>query len=353
MDGLHHDDAPQARFPFDPIYKALCCHRQTVADMLRGYLAEPAGPLGRDLVDALDLGTLSKLSMEWVTREFRLRRGDQVWRVAFTPAARKRGYPAFMLVNLEFQSRRDGYMALRFLEQGAELYRELRAHGALEEGDPCPVLCILLHNGRSPWTAATAAAELVPLPAALGCVPETPPGMIAFYPWGYFPIDFVAHRATPHVPGSVVSMMIGIEFARGRGDLVGPLWDTARNLEDEELRDTVARWLRRLDEKYNLNLPGLEDLLEMEDKTVLTSRLDETLEGWRRDARADGLEQGLVQQRAMLARQTALRFGAEVADRVAALLEGVGNPERLTAAGELIVSAETGTELTERLAESA
>ena len=122
---------------------------------------------------------------------------------------------------------------------------------------------------------------------------------------------------------------------------------------DEELRDTVARWLRRLDEKYNLNLPGLEDLLEMEDKTVLTSRLDETLEGWRRDARAEGLEQGLVQQRAMLARLTALRFGGEVADRVAALLEGVGNPERLTAAGELIVSAETGTELTERLAESA
>ena len=223
----------------------------------------------------------------------------------------------------------------------------------LEEGDPCPVLCILLHNGRSPWTAATAAAEPVPLPAALGCVPETPPSMIAFYPWGYFPIDFVAHRATPHVPGSVVSMMIGIEFARGRGDLVGPLWDTARNLEDEELRDTMARWLRRLDEKYNLNLPGLEDLLEMEDKTVLTSRLDETLEGWRRDARADGLAQGLVQQRAMLARLTALRFGGEVADRVAALLEGVVDPERLTAAGELIVSAETGTELTERLAESA
>ena len=61
---------------------------------------------------------------------------------------------------------------------------------------------------------------------------------------------------------------------------------------DEELRHTVARWLRRLKGKYNLDLPGLEELLEMEDKTILTSRLDETLEGWRRDAHAEGRQVG-------------------------------------------------------------
>ena len=43
----------------------------------------------------------------------------------------------------------------------------------------------------------------------------------------------------------------------------------------------------------------------------------------------------------------ALRFGREVADRVATLLEGIENPDRLAAAGDVIVSAETGTELTE------
>ena len=46
MNGLHHDDAPQARFPFDPIYKALCCHRQTVADMLRGWPSRSARLVG-------------------------------------------------------------------------------------------------------------------------------------------------------------------------------------------------------------------------------------------------------------------------------------------------------------------
>ena len=147
--------------------------------------------------------------MEWVTREFRQRRGDQVWQVAFTDAGRSRGYPAFLLVNLEFQSRRDGQMALRFLEQGGELLRELRAQGAVRETEPCPVLSIVLHNGRSPWTAATAAAALASMPPALGAPPAVPAQLGAFWPWGYWALDFAAHAARPHIPGNVMSMIIG------------------------------------------------------------------------------------------------------------------------------------------------
>ena len=118
--------------------------------------------------------------------------------------------------------------------------------------------------------------------------------------WGYFPLDFVAHRDRPHVPGDIVSLMVGIEFARERADLVAPLWETVRRLTDDELRTTVARWLGRMDEHCNLNLPGLEDLFAMQDVTELTSRLDETVEEWRRDAVTEG-------QRVVLARQARLR----------------------------------------------
>ena len=58
--------------------------------------------------------------------------------------------------------------------------------------------------------------------------------------------------------------MVGIEF-KERADLVAPLWEKVRQLEDDELRATVARWLRRMDAHYNLNLPGLEELFAMED----------------------------------------------------------------------------------------
>ena len=369
------------RFPFDPVYKALCCHRRTLRDMLQGYLVRPHGPLRRELVAALDLDTLRKVSTEWVTREFRLRRGDQVWQVSFSEAARSRGYPAFLLVNLEFQSRGDQLMALRFLEQGGELVRELRAQEAIRRGEPCPVLCIVLHNGRSRWTAATSAAALVNLPSALGEPPEAPADIGAFYPWGYWPLDFGAHRGRPHIPGNVLSMIIGIEFARERSDLVAPLWETARNLGDDDLGDTVARWLRRLNERYNLALPGMEELLAMQDVTVLTSRLDETIEEWQRDAvargrregrdeglaegrdeglvegrneglvegRSKGLAEAIVRERALLRRMVARRFGPESGDEVGLLLEEITDWEQLAMVGEWILDAREAAELRDRV----
>ena len=301
-------NGPQARFPFDAVYKALCCHRITVADILRTYLAAPAGPLDRGLVAGLDFRTLRRVPAEWVTRDFRLRRGDQVWRVEFKLAARRAGYPNFLLVHLEFQSRNDALMALRYLEYGGDLHRELLSEGVLAIGDPCPILCVLLHNGRSPWTAATSAPALVSLPPAFGIV-ATPPEMAAFHPWGYYPIDFATHANRPHIPGSVLSMMIGIEFARDRSALVAPLWETARNVRDESLRGVVARWLARLQQRYDFELPGMEELLAMEDVTIKKRYRDAVAAGYAR-----GIFESLDRQRLFIEHLTALRFGRDTAE---------------------------------------
>ena len=145
--------------------------------------------------------------------------------------------------------------------------------------------------------------------------------------------------------------MIGIEFAAARPDFVAPLWETARNLGDEQLRDTVARWLKRLNESYNLDLPGMEELLTMQDVTVLTSRLDETIEGWHRDAVAKGRAEGIARERALLRRQAAQRFGGETAERVGALLEGVADWDLLGSVGEWIVDARSGDQLADRVAD--
>ena len=353
MDDLLPSDERTARFPFDQIYKALFCHRRTVADMLRRYLSEPHGPLRREVLDALDLRTLRKIiSAEWVTREFRLRRGDQVWQASFRTAARSAGYPRFMLFNLEFQSRRDGEMALRFQEQGAELIRELRAQGVIAEGEPVPVLCVVVHNGRSPWTAPASAAEIACLPPAICPSPTIPANASAFYPWGYYTLDFAAYRYAAHVPGDMVSMMVGIEFARDRADLIAPLWETVRHIRDASLRRVVAQWLDRLRESYNLDLPGMEELLAMEDVTVLTSRFEETLDEWRLDALTEGRNEGRSEgQRALLTRMAAQRFGANAGEQLAALLADVDDWARLASASDRILDAETGEELANRVEE--
>lgn len=196
------------------------------------------------------------------------------------------------------------------------------------------------------------------LPAALGSSPTVPKEVASFFPWGYWPIDFVAHRDRPHIPGNVMSMMIGIEFARERMDFVAPLWETARNLRDDELRDTVARWLRRLSDHCNLQLPGMEELLAMQDVTVLTSRLDETIERWHREAVAEGRAEGLVEGRAegrvegqrAVSRLLARRFGDETADEVRSTLEGVDVLANLDTIAEWIIDAGTADELKSRLA---
>ena len=194
------------------------------------------------------------------------------------------------------------------------------------------------------------------LPPAFGTV-ATPPEMAAFHPWGYYPIDFVAHADRPHIPGSVLSMMIGIEFARDRSALVAPLWETARNVRDENLRGVVARWLARLRQRYDFELPGMEELLAMEDVTVLTSRLDETIEEWHRDAVAEGhtkgvsegRNEGLAHHRTLIGRLTALRFGRDVADGVGTMIEGVDDWNMLQSVSDLIESTNAGEVLIDRV----
>ena len=168
-------------------------------------------------------------------------------------------------------------------------------------------------------------------------------------------------------------MIIRIEFARERSDLVAPLWETARNLGDDDLSDTVARWLRRLDERYNLALPGMEELLAMQDVSVLTSRLDETIEEWQREAvargrlegrneglvegrneglvegRTEGLAEAIVRERALLRRMVVRRFGPESGEVVGLLIEEVTDWEQLVLIGEWILDAQEAAELRDRL----
>ena len=66
-----------------------------------------------------------------------------------------------------------------------------------------------------------------------------------------------------------------------------------------------------------------------------------------------GIEQGLAQQRALLRRQAALRFGAETASGVSRAVERIADPERLASAGDWIVRADTGDELVARLTQLA
>ena len=91
----------------------------------------------------------------------------------------------------------------------------------------------------------------------------------------------------------------------------------------------------------------------MEDVTVLTSRLDETIKEWRREAVTEGesrgRSEGAARQRALLGRQAAQRFGRATGERVEALLGDIADWDRLGLVGEAIVEAASDEELTRRI----
>ena len=86
---------------------------------------------------------------------------------------------------------------------------------------------------------------------------------------------------------------------------------------------------------------------------MLEHRMDEWEQEWFRQGREEGVrrgrEEGRAEERALLRRQAARRFGAETAEALTGLLEGVDDADRLAEVGEMIVDCGTGSELLDRV----
>ena len=76
--------------------------------------------------------------------------------------------------------------------------------------------------------------------------------------------------------------------------------------------------------------------------------LEEAITEWREAAVAEGLAQGIANERALLRRIAARRFGVAAGDSLATLLMREEDSERLATIGDLIVDAANGEELLRR-----
>ena len=76
--------------------------------------------------------------------------------------------------------------------------------------------------------------------------------------------------------------------------------------------------------------------------------LEEAIIEWREAAVAEGRSQGIAEERSLLRRQAARRFGAEAGNALATLLASEEDSERLAMIGDLVVDAVNGEELLRR-----
>lgn len=314
----------------DATYRRLFAFPRMVADLLRA-VGHPAW------IDELDPATLERLPAEHVGDRGQQRQGDAVWRLRF-----RRGW-LYLLVLLEFQSTIDVRMALRILEYTALLYRELDRRDELgAPGRWPPVLPVVLYNGDAPWTASLQMRELIaPVPVALE--PCQPSQRALLLDERRFAVDDLPL-------GNLMRSVVAFEQSRVPADLVRvarALAELLRAPEDSDLAQAFLDWMRQLVNRMRPEHAELELGATLEEAGMsLADRVAEWPRQWREEGRREGLVAG---RRAMLRRLAVVRFGEAVGERVDALLGAADGPERLEAVAELILEADSGANLVDRV----
>ena len=343
----------------DPAYKWLFSRPRMVRDLLRGFAA-------RGWSGALDFASLAPLPPDYVSDDLRQRHGDLVWRVRF-----QGDRWLYLVLLLEFQATVDRAMAVRMLAYTALLYQKLIADGALRgDGALPPVLPIVIYNGRRPWTAASDVSELI---ASGG------PDLARYQPsQRYFLLDEGRLGSADLPRGNLVSALIALETNRDGARLpalLETLLGLLREQGDAELVRAFLAWVgqvlrsRRFRGMDPESLPRLEEMRTMLEETVrewtaewvaegreqgLEQGREQGLEQGREQGleqgREQGLEQGRSEERALLCRLAARKFDAGTAQRLAAALAEVADPERLAEVGDWIIECGTEAELLARVA---
>lgn len=211
----------------------------------------------------------------------------------------------------------------------------------LDAGRRLPaVLPVVLYNGAIPWRAAREFADLVQ-PAG--------PALESYRPSQRYHVLDEHHVAEDDLPEpNLVTAMIRLERIDSPSDLirvVDLLREWLQRPKDQELRRAFTDWVRRIAERL---LPSGEKLaaeMTLEDmRMTVVERVSEWPKQWMRE----GLEQGRAEERALLERMAASRFGTDTAELLSAVLAETADPERMAEVGEWLVRCETAEEFLAR-----
>ncbi len=162
------------------------------------------------------------------------------------------------------------------------------------------------------------------------------------------------HLAEDDLPSdNLITSVVALEQSGSAKDLarvVEALQAKLGGPHETGLRRAFVDWVRQTAERVAPPGGWVRPVRTLEElKMTLVERAAE----WPKQWLQEGIEQGLAQQRALLCRQAALRFGAETAARVSSAVDRIAGPEGLAVAGEWIVRAGDGEELVERLTQIA
>ena len=340
----------------DGIHKFAYGLRELFADLLR--LVAPALAAELDFARAEELPTTY---VESAGGRLAQRFGDMAWLVPGRSDGRV-GAAFRLLVVVEFQSTVNRNMARRMRDYG-RLARQRLAGG---ENAPLALLPIVLYNGSERWTAPGAAAEL---PA--GLPPAAQLELAPVQGWDYVLLSLerlLAGGGLARLPlANRAAATLRLQAARTPATLLAGFrreWARFAGPAEAAMRRVLHEWTGALLADMggvDPALPPLAELEELEGGTEMATVSQALLGKWYQDVRAEhvaeGIEQGIEQERsrslARLRRQAAIKFGAQTAERLSALLGAniaADQRERLgDRASDWIMECERGEDLLARV----
>lgn len=322
-----HIGAPRLSRRHDQSYKLLFSLPLAIHHLIRGFI-------NSDLAAELDFDRIESLATEATTPGLIRSQADFIWKIHF------RGSSRFLLLQMEFQSRTDRYMAARMLYYVAVAFhglldRKTRSHQLAPGGLLPPALAVTIYNGRDRWTAPPDVRDLIE--PARGWLADYQPKLI------HKALDLRGLTSQPLPEGNVVSWIARMEAdssARNVSRVVREVLDTYRGPEHKRLREAFREWVLGAAQSWGIGEEVMKQVESLKEAGMVYAGVEELKEMALREAHAT-----------LVCRQARLKFGADTAERLSELLEGVSDPERIARIGDRIIQCETGAELLTRARE--
>ncbi|HEX4497789.1 MAG TPA: Rpn family recombination-promoting nuclease/putative transposase [Thermoanaerobaculia bacterium] len=313
----------------DLSYRLFFAHRRMIQDLLREIV-------GEQWVERIDFSFGEKVEASFVSARHESRESDVIWKFRRLDG----GEPVYVYILLEFQSRPDPSMAVRFMGYVSLFYQNLMADqpGAGWRKLP-PVIPVLVYNGSEPWNVATDLGSLIGDldPSAEIYRPQLRYRLIDE---ATYPRDALAALKSP------VADLFRIERSRDWSELRSGVRRLGQSVPRDEasLRRAFETWLQKVIlPRFGLTQADSATLNLEEMDTMLAESIDRWNDALREKSREEGRQEGRQEGQEGEARLVLsllrLKFGSlapEVEDRVRS-----ADPDRLLEWGERVLTAES------------
>jgi predicted transposase/invertase (TIGR01784 family) len=305
----------------DRSYKAFFAHRRMIQDLLRDIV-------GERWVDLIDLDSGEQVSPSfWTQRKHR--ESDIIWKFR----RKDDGAPVYVYIMLEFQSRPDPSMPVRFMNYVSSFYLQLMAGKPASEWRNLPlVIPVLIYNGLGPWRGPTSLGSMIGTldPSAEIYRPQL----------RYRLIDESSYsREELAALSNPVAELFRIERSHDWSEIRASVHRLRRTIPptEDSLRRVFEAWLKEVIVP-RLGLPE-EAVTETSTLEEFETMLAESIDRWNRELREEGRQEGRQEGEAlMLLQLIRLKFGPlapEVEKRVRS-----ADADRLLEWGKRVLSAD-------------